>query len=316
MQFDLRLLRQAQALADYGNFSRAAEALNIAQPSLSRGIKELEARVGLPLFERRRSGHRPTDFGRVFLDHAAELLAGVSDLEREVARAKGLATGEIAVGMGAYAAEVLAPQCAPSFTTAHPSLRLRFRMEEPAALARSLRSRAIDLAVGEASLLAEDESVEVVCTLEPVAGYVVVRSGHPLARRAPFEVSELLAYPFAQVVMLPTRVLRPILTARKGAQLPVFPAIECPSFGLAARIVASTDAFTFASLGMLRPQLEHGELVPVLQAPWMRTDWAICRLRKRVPSPQMSAMVEELQRAHTAILSEEAALRAQWLSAR
>jgi DNA-binding transcriptional LysR family regulator len=314
MQIDLRLLRQAQALAEYGNFSRAAESLNIAQPSLSRGIKELEARVGLPLFERRRSGHRPTDFGRVFLDHAAELLAGLGDLEREVARAKGLVTGEIGVGFGAYAAEVLAPICAPAFVAAHPSLRLRVRMEEPAALARCLRSRAIDLAVGEASVLAEDESVEVVCTLEPVAGYVVVRSGHPLTRRSSFELSELLAYPFAQVVMLPTRVLRPILAARQDTRLPVFPAIECPSVHLAARIVASTDAFTFASLGMLRPQLEHGELVPLHQASWMRTDWVVGRLRQRVLSPPMAAMVEALQRAHTAILTEEAALRARWFS--
>ena len=101
MQIDFRLLRQAQALAEHGSFSRAAEALNIAQPSLSRGIKELEARVGMPLFERRRSGHQPTDFGRVFLDHAAQLLAGVGDLEQEVARAKGLVTGELAVGCSA-----------------------------------------------------------------------------------------------------------------------------------------------------------------------------------------------------------------------
>ena len=70
MSIDLRLLRQAQALAEHGSFRRAAESLKIAQPSLSRGIKELEAIVGMPLFTRSRTGHEPTDFGRVFLQHA------------------------------------------------------------------------------------------------------------------------------------------------------------------------------------------------------------------------------------------------------
>jgi hypothetical protein len=57
VSIDLRLLRHAQALAEHGSFSRAAEALDIAQPSLSRGIKDLESRVGQPLF--RFVGHLP-----------------------------------------------------------------------------------------------------------------------------------------------------------------------------------------------------------------------------------------------------------------
>ena len=315
MHIDFRLLRQAQALAEHGSFSRAAEALNIAQPSLSRGIKELEARVGLPLFERRRSGHQPTDFGRVFLDHAAQLLAGVGDLEQEVARVKGLVTGELAVGFGAYAAEALAPVCAPVFVSKHPSLRLRVRMEEPSAMARSLRARTIDLAVGESSVLADDDAIEVMATLAPLTGYVVVRAGHPLTRQPHPAMSDVLAYPFAQVVMLPARLLKPMLAARGAASLPGFPAIECPSFNLAARIVATTDAFTFASLGTLREAMNRGELVPLLQAPWLHAEWSIARLRRRIMSPAMSDMVEALQHAHVQLLSDESVLRARWIAA-
>jgi DNA-binding transcriptional LysR family regulator len=316
MTFDLRLLRQAQALAKHRSFSRAAEALELSQPSLSRGIKELEGRVGLPLFERRRSGHVPTDFGRVFLEHAEQLLADLGDLEQEVARAKGLMVGEISVGFGAYAAEALASVAAPRFATTHPGMRLRVRMEEPAAMARSLRSRTIDLAVGESSVLAEDDSIELIATLEPMAGYVVVRAGHPLARRPSAELKEVLAYPFAQVVMLPTRVLRPLLSARGDASLPGFPAFECPSFGLAARLLASTDAFCFASLSMIRGELERGELVPILQAPWLSTAWGIAQLRRRILSPDMLDMVEELQRTHRQVLEDERSLRARWFVAR
>lgn len=313
MHIDFRLLRQAQALAEHGSFSRAAEALNIAQPSLSRGIKELEARVGMPLFERRRSGHQPTDFGRVFLEHATQLLAGVGDLEQEVARAKGLVTGELAVGFGAYAAEVLAPLCAPGFAAKHPSLRLKVRMEDPAVMARSLRARSIDLAVGEASVLADDEAIDVIATLEPLTGYVVVRAGHPLTRKPQLALSDVLAYPFAQVVMLPARLLKPLLAARGATSLPGFPAIECPSFNLAARIVATTDAFTFASLGTLRDHMDRSELVPLLQAPWLHAEWSIARLRRRIMSPAMTDMVEALQSAHRQMLDSDSVLRARWI---
>jgi len=312
VQIDLRLLRQAQALAEYRSFTRAAEALNIAQPSLSRGIKELEARVGLPLFERLRSGHQPTDFGRVFLEHASGLLAGFEDLERDVAQTKGLGTLEMTVGFGAYAAEILAPSFAPRFVTEHPSVRLRLRMEDPTSMARLLRSRSIDVAVCEASVLVDDDAIEIIDTLEPVPGHVIVRAGHPLARMNDVQIADILAYPYAQVVMLPARVLKPILAARRDTPMPTFPAIECPSFSLAARIVASTDTFTFASLGMVRSELDAGRIVTLMQADWMHAKWCIARLRKRVFSAPMLDIVETLRQAHREALEAETELRARW----
>jgi len=309
VQFDLRLLRQALALAEHRSFSRAADALDVSQPSLSRGIKELETRVGLPLFDRRRSGHAPTDFGRVFLEHAAQMLAGAVDLEREVAQAKGLVAGEISVGFGAYAAELLAPACAPRFAATHPGIRLRVRQEVPVAMPRLLRSRTLDLAVAESSVLSDDEAVEEIAALEPVPGHAVVRRGHPLTRVARPTLADLLAFPYVQVVMLPPRVLKPILAARGSAAVPPFPAIECPSVGMAARIVATTDAFTFASLGMVRAELRTAQLVPILHADWMRTAWSIVRLRGRVLPPAVRDMVEVIGQAHVELLREEAALR-------
>ena len=320
MTIDLRLLRHAQALADHGSFSRAAEALGIAQPSLSRGIQELEARVGLPLFNRSRSGHEPTDFGRVFMQHVADVLAEVGDLEREVALAKGLGTGELSVGMGPYVAETLGPICAARFAAAHPGIRLRTVMNDPAVVARLLRARTVDLAIAEASVLEGEDAFEVVAELTPLSGWVVARAGHPLAGRTPLAFAEVLDYPFAQVVMLPPRVLKPILAARRApsahgaaSTLP-FPAIECPSIRFATGVVANTDAFTFASLGMVRAELDRGQIVPLLEAKWLGVEWSIVRLRKRTMSPAMVAFVEGVQRAHAEVLREESLLRERWLA--
>lgn len=320
MTIDLRLLRYAQALAEHGSFSRAAEALGIAQPSLSRGIKELETRVGLPLFTRSRSGHEPTDFGRVFLQHAADVLTQVGDLEREVALAKGLHSGELSVGLGPYPAEVLGPTCAARFHAAHPGVRLRITMSDPAALARLLRARTVDLAIAEASVLEGDDAVQIVTRLAPLDGYVVVRAGHPLAAKPRVELADVLDHAFAQVITLPPRVLKPMLAARRPPSLrrrhaaSPFPAIECPTIQFAVQVVANSNAFMFATLGMVQAGLERGQLVPVFQAPWIRGEWSIVRLRKRSIAPAAIAFVEEVQRAHADVLGVEALLRARWFT--
>ena len=322
MSIDLRLLRHARALAEHGSFSRAAEALDIAQPTLSRGIQALEAHVGQPLFHRSRAGHEPTDFGRLFLQRAADVLAEADDLDREVALAQGRGTGELSVGLGPYAAEVLGPSCAARFADAHPGVRLRLLTNDPAALARSLRTRMLDLAIAEASVLEADDAFETVARLAPLDGYVVVRAGHPVAGRRTLELADLLDYPFAQVVMLPPRVLKPILAARlpasahEGPSPAPFPAIECPTARFAVSVVSHSNAFTFASLGMVRQELEGGRLVALLEAPWIRVEWSVVRLRKRTMSPAMIAFADEVQQVHAEALRAEAPLRARWAASR
>ena len=64
MDFDLRSLGHAQALAEHASFARAAKVLHITQPALSRSIQELERRVGVRLFDRARRGVEPTEAGR------------------------------------------------------------------------------------------------------------------------------------------------------------------------------------------------------------------------------------------------------------
>jgi len=318
MKTKLHLLRQAQALAEHGSFSRAAEELKVSQPALSRGIKELEHQVGLQLFNRSRSGHELTDFGRVFMQHASDLLAGAGDLEREVALAKGLETGEIAVAVGPYVAEVLAPMCASAFAAAYPGVRVKIMMESPAAVTRLVRTRIVDLGVAESSVVDHDDDFDIIARLGPLPGYVVVREGHPLTAKAQVSIADVLHSPFAQVVMLPPRVLKPILASRRTtragseAASPPFPAIECPSLHFALKVVASSNAFTLAPLGMVRADLERREVVPVLHEPWMGLDWAIVRRRKRTMSPAMTAFAEELERAHAGLLREEALLHERW----
>ena len=313
MPIDLRLLRFAQALVEHGSFSRAAEALHVAQPSLSRGIQELESRVGVPLFVRSRMGNEITDVGRVFMEHAEGVLAHSRDLEREVALIKGVGSVEVSVAMGPYVIDTIGTPFALDFARSNPGWRLRVIHSDPVMAVRLMRSSKVDLLVVEASLIHE-EDLEVVASLAPLPGHIVVRRGHPLLAKARPTLGDVLDYPYAQVVMLPPRLLKPILDARRSSKRKSdapFPAIECPTVRMALGVVADSDAFTFSSLGLINDEFASGRVVPLsLRAPWLQSQWSILRLRKRVIPGAVTAAVEAVQRTLADTLHREQQLAA------
>ena len=77
---NLKQFRYVLTLADEGSFSRAAETLNIKQPSLSQYIKKIEKEVGMELFDRSGGDVRLTDAGRAYIDIGRKML----DLEHQL----------------------------------------------------------------------------------------------------------------------------------------------------------------------------------------------------------------------------------------
>src|SRR5260370_34162240 len=86
---DLRHRRYLVALADAGSFTRAAEKIFIAQPTLSQQIRRLEEIVGTPLLQRRREGLRLTAAGPALLDASPNLLSLVDHQRRPPRQAAG-----------------------------------------------------------------------------------------------------------------------------------------------------------------------------------------------------------------------------------
>src|SRR5690349_3817802 len=89
MGMDIGLLRDFVALAELGNFSRAAEARNVTQPAFSRRIRTLEGWVGVDLFHRGAQGVSLTDAGNEFRRGADELIRRIEQLREETREAGG-----------------------------------------------------------------------------------------------------------------------------------------------------------------------------------------------------------------------------------
>jgi DNA-binding transcriptional LysR family regulator len=97
---ELRHLRYFACVGEAEHFGRAAKLLKIAQPALSRQIQDLEAELGVALFDRLPRGVRLNAVGRSFLDDARRILREVNEATLRVERIAAGQTGTLRVGFG------------------------------------------------------------------------------------------------------------------------------------------------------------------------------------------------------------------------
>lgn len=134
MDLDLRLVRYFTVVAEHGNFHRAAAALRVAQPSLSRQIQRLEERLGVRLLDRTTHGSRLTEAGQAFLPQAEALLRSA---ELAAAKARAAAVpGTVTIG---YAGGLIVTAAVRELRSRHPdagvhTLHLDWSEVQPALL--------------------------------------------------------------------------------------------------------------------------------------------------------------------------------------
>ena len=103
---DIKDLRLIEALYEHKTFTRAARALQIPQPVLSRHLMQLERKLGLQLFIRRRSGSFPTDLGRSIIAKGRTILSQINEIEETLASINGTTISEISIVSGAKCCEI------------------------------------------------------------------------------------------------------------------------------------------------------------------------------------------------------------------
>lgn len=143
----LRQLQFLAALAAHGGFIKAAEAVGVTQPTLSAGIKELEATLGVRLVERGRAGITLTSAGEETVARAMRVLTEVEELARAVRGASAPLAGPFRLGAIPTIAPFLLPRALPLLRQRFPGLRLHLREDLTPRLVEALRARTLDAAV-------------------------------------------------------------------------------------------------------------------------------------------------------------------------
>lgn len=276
--------------------SKAAAVIRIAQPALSRQIRQLEQEFGSPLLVRHAWGVTPTAAGGVLLERARALLDQADGVRDAVHALASEPMGRVSVAVPSSLAVALLPPLAETLSRRFPKLRPHFSDDFSAALhARALRGE-LDLAVlyedkaigplDTVPLLAEslmlvgppDQAIEESTTAEMLAGLTLIAPARPNRLRL------ILEEAFAQ---------RPA-----GAQ----PIIEVDSLPAIIRMVERGVGFTVLPFSAVGREVERGALRTWrLQFPELSRTLLLARPGGRQPTPAATVVEAELRALVTAL---------------
>ena len=319
MSFELRQLRHVLALAEHGSFARAAVALHLSQPALSRSVQSFERHVGTSLFVRSGSGVVPTDLGRLLIQRARQITELANDLGQQVMARRTLETGQVTIGGGPYPVESTLSTALARFISEYPRINVQLQVRDWDELLRRLRTRELDFFVAEISTMLQEHDVDI----EPMSVhpmYFIARKGHPLAGRTSFTTTDIFAFPSVTPSRIPPRILAPLLAAQRKSPDPVaaervFPSLECNAMAAIKRIVAGSDAIMVATLSSITAELDSGQLTILPGQPWLSAHYGLVKLKGHPLSYASEVFCEFVIAAERETVLEEQRLLAQWMPA-
>ncbi|WP_310565650.1 LysR substrate-binding domain-containing protein [Hydrogenophaga sp.] len=144
---DLKQLEYFVRVAELGSFTKAALALDVAQPALSRQVRLLEVELRQNLLIRNGRGATPTEAGRLLLEHGRGILHQVERAREELGRVRGALAGRVAIGLPPSLARVLAVPLTRAFREQLPEARLSITESLSTTMQEWLVTGRLDIAV-------------------------------------------------------------------------------------------------------------------------------------------------------------------------
>ena len=256
MNLQVRDLIYFAKVAELGHLGRAAQALHITQPALSKCIDRLEDNYGAALFERSGRGIRLTDAGRLLQERARVIERTLDETRREIASLGEGVAGLVKIGAAATIAEFIMPTVCHALQEEAPAVVVELQIGMNDVLHEALRKRLLDVVIGP--LGSPDESL---VQIPIVADAVVVAASatHPLAgRHATLEAMSRCGWVLPAQSVATRQWLESVFAAH-GLPLPRA-AVMTSSIAAVPRLIAETGLLSFIS----RRNLEAGRFTPAL----------------------------------------------------
>lgn len=197
---DLKQLEYFVRVAELGSFTKAAVALDVAQPALSRQVRQLEVELRQNLLTRNGRGAVPTEAGKLLLEHGRGILHQVERAREELGRVRGQLAGRVAVGLPPSVAKVLALPLIREFRQRMPQATISITESLSVGMQESLGSGRLDIALLYNAAPSGD--IELTPLLEEPLFLVQRAAGKaPAARRRAIPLREVARIP----LVIPSR---------------------------------------------------------------------------------------------------------------
>ena len=204
---DIRTMQYYLAVVREGTISAAAEALHVAQPSLSRQMKELEEEIGASLFERGNRRITLTEEGMILRRRAEEMVRLMQRTEEEISQIRNHITGTVRIGAGESGSFHYLSRAAAGLSEEYPDIRFHVTSGDTQDLMDELDNGLIDFAVIFTDV---DHSTFQSLTLPAEDRFgLMMRKDSPLADKKEFRFSDLSGLP-----LIVSRAAVPSLTSR------------------------------------------------------------------------------------------------------
>lgn len=302
-----RLLKTFLAVISHRNVTRAAEAVHLAQSSVSDQIQALEAELGTPLFTRSRSGLQLTAAGAALQPYAEEILMLTDEARGTVALAVGQERGAVSIGALETIAATRLPAWLSRFGQAHPEIALRLLVAGTNDLLRKLEAGEVDVAFCFDKGEADERFARRSISREPLI--LIAPAGAP-----PLQAGEgLSALAARRFVVTETgcvyRHLFDAAFAAAGLAAPKL-AAEAGSIGAIARLVAAGTGLGLVPHLAAAEALARGEVTELswpglLQAADLVMIWR----RRRVQPPALKQLLASASTGLGALRPGDARLR-------
>lgn len=281
-----RQLRVFTEVARHLSFSKAAQALHLTPPAVTMQVKDLEAQIGLPLFDRRGRQVSLSTAGEYFLVHARRLLAELKAADDAMARLKRLEHGLLTIGIVSTAAYFV-PHLLARFHEEHPGVEVRLRV------AANREQLVALMEAGEVDLSVMGRPPREIATrAEAFAAHPLVfvsPRGHALQALGHMPLSALQGHAFiARESGSGTRAAMAELFGRHRLEPRI--TMEMSSNETIKQAVIAGMGLAFLSLHTIGFEARAGllHILDVEGTPVMRT-WNIVRLQSKLLSPAAEA---------------------------
>ena len=250
---ELRSIQYFVQVADEGSITRTADKIGIAQPALTRHIKQLEAELGTQLLMRLPRGVRLTTSGRDFLDHARAIMLEVSRASKQVRSNAEAPQGKVVMGTSPTLAPLLLPRCVARARQQCPAVSLQVVEGFSPKLLDALLTGRLDLAV------MTNPPCTTALALTPLCSEPLVVLSPPRARgtRQAFSMAELCGTPLILTVGIRTLVEQQL--GGFGAGLRVEAVVD--SVEAIRRLLISGVGMTIMPVSAFHDEICTGQLV-------------------------------------------------------
>ena len=263
---DTRQLRHVIMLAKHRSFRKAADALFITQPALTKSIKNLEQQLEVSLFDRKSQSVDPTPHCEVLMEHAQRIMRELDDIHHSLDALSDNLRGELRVGSGPIVARGPISDAVARLVSEHPGLSIRVSIDNWAGLVQQLHAGTLNLMVADIGEFEGQDDLEIV-PLTPIRSIAACRPGHPLLAAGSVRTEDLANYSLA-LPSLPRRWVEWLRdNAPDGADPDLFIAracrIYCEDFSLLSKVVLHSDFITCAPERILRDSVVGAKLVEI-----------------------------------------------------